>query len=171
MKKTLTWIAACALFLSGCGSAGGISAQTALPEPEQTGWQAVTTDVNAFRFGSSTEGPDFEYVLQQLDSIPLDQLIACSLTADGAYSEGIEDELRSRFLEAPNTVLTYLALMDNQTVDPNSGLTAAETVCWKIASADSVWYDGSEEFAQVLTACREAYPTGPVSALLEQMGK
>ena len=44
---------------------------------------------------------------------------------------------------------------------------AAEIVCQFIATTDAVMYDGTEEFAQTLSACREAYPEGPAAELLD----
>ena len=86
-----------------------------------------------------------------------------------AASEGACEELRSRFLEAPNTVLAYLVLMGDQKVDFWDNPLAAEVICQHIASADAAWHDGSEEFTQVIESCREIYPSGPVAELLDVM--
>ena len=81
------------------------------------------------------------------DAVPLDQLITFALVSD-ALSEGACDELRSRFLEAPNTVLAYLVLMGDQTVDFWDNPPAAEVICKEIASADAAWHGGTAEFTQ-----------------------
>jgi len=170
----------CLLLLSACGSMENRSpeqmdqsqSQTALPELEETEWQTVTTDAEAFNLNGSFDNPNFEYVFEHTDKVPLDQLIAFVLVADAA-SEGADDELRSRFLEAPNTVLAYLELMGDQVTElPGWEPTpTAEIICQFIASADAAWYDGSEEFAQTMTACREIYPDGRISELLDVMEK
>lgn len=108
MKKSFALIFALLLFLAGCGRAGGASAdhspEAAMPELEKTDWPAVSTDAGTFDLEGSFQNPNFEYVFNHTDTVPLDQLIAFCLVADGA-SEGACEELRNRFLEAPNTVL------------------------------------------------------------------
>lgn len=166
------------LLLSACGGTGRpLSKQTdqsavqaAWPELEQTKWQAISTDAEAFNLDGGWENPTFQYVQLHTDTVPLDQLIAFALVADG-LSEGAYDELRSRFLEAPNTVLAYLELMGDQIAElPGLEPTpAAELVCRFIASADAAWHDGSDEFTQTIAACREGYPQGRISELLDVM--
>ena len=90
-------------------------------------------------------------------------------TADGGPSEGACEELRSRFLESPHTVLAYLVLMGDQTVSSDDSTPAAEFICGQIASADAAWHDGSEEFAQVMESCKADYPEGPAAELLSKM--
>ena len=96
-------------------------------------------------------------------------LIAFTLTADGGPSEGACEELRSRFLESPHTVLAYLVLMGDQPVSSDDSTPAAEFICGQIASADAAWHDGSEEFAQVMESCKADYPEGPAAELLSKM--
>ena len=86
-----------------------------------------------------------------------------------ALSEVAYEELRSRFLEAPNTVLAYLVLMGDQTVDFWDNPPAAEVICKEIASADAAWHGGTAEFTQTMEVCRETYPSGPVAKLLDVM--
>ena len=176
MKKLFAFILAFFLFLSGCSSAESSStpqsenspSQVVLPELEKTDWLAVSTDAEVFNLNGSFDNPNFEYVFNHTDTVPLDQLIAFTLVADAA-SEGACEELRSRFLEAPNTVLAYLVLMGDQEVDFWDNPPAAEVICQHIASADAAWHDGSEEFTQVIESCREIYPSGPVAELLDVM--
>lgn len=166
----------CLLLLTGCGATEDISTpqendattQNAVPELENTDWQAVSTDAVAFDLDGGIDNPNFEYVFNHTDTVPLDQLIAFDLAAD-ALSEGSSDELRSRFLEAPNKVLAYLVLMGDQQVDFWDNPPAAEVICMSIASADAAWHGGSEEFAKTMETCRENYPSGPVAHLLDVM--
>lgn len=138
-----------------------------IPEMESTPWQTLTTDKETF----GLTGPEgYEYLHEHVHELPLDQLVIFAMYADGGYSEGAHDELRARFLEAPHKVLSYLVLLEDQTVhhggwpEPTK---IAEDVCSFIASADACWYEGSAEFAQTMAACREDYPSGPVAALLD----
>lgn len=164
------------LLLTGCGATEDISTpqendattQNVVPELENTDWQAVSTDAVAFDLDGGLDNPNFEYVFNHTDTVPLDQLIAFDLAAD-ALSEGSSDELRSRFLEAPNKVLAYLVLMGDQQVDFWDNPPAAEVICMSIASADAAWHGGSEEFAKTMGTCRENYPSGPVAHLLDVM--
>ena len=123
MKKLFAFIFAFFLFLSGCSSAESSStpqsenssSQVVLPELETTDWLAVSTDAEVFNLNGSFDNPNFEYVFNHTDTVPLDQLIAFTLVADAA-SEGACEELRSRFLEAPNTLLSDLVLSGYQKV-------------------------------------------------------
>ena len=103
-----------------------------------------------------------------MDTVSLDRLIAFALVADGGPSEGACEELRSRFLESPHTVLAYLMLMGEQTMADGQTQTAA-FLCEQIASADAAWHDGSEEFAKVMETCKAEYPDGPAAELLSKM--
>ena len=179
MKKILS-ILLVVLLLTACGTKDGGSpsqpdsdpapqASKALPELEETDWEALSTDAAAFGLSGGPDDPNFEYIFSHMDTVPLDQLVVFILTADGAYSEGATDELYHRFLEAPHKVLAYLVLLDGQITElPGwEPMPAAEIVCQFIATTDAVMYDGTEEFAQTLPACREAYPEGPAAELLD----
>lgn len=180
IRKKVSIGLACLFLLSACGGMGNSSLeqmdepqpQTTLPELEKTEWQTVTTDAEAFNLSGGFGNPNFEYVGLHTDTVPLDQLIAFALVADAA-SEGACCELRIRFLEAPHTVLAYLELMGEQVTELPGWEPAptAEIICQFIASADAAWYDGSEEFAQTMAACRETYPNGRISELLDVMEK
>ena len=177
MKKSFAFIFALLLFLLvACNSADNSSAQQSddsplemtMPELEKTDWLAVSTDAEVFNLNGGPDDPNFEYVFNHTDAAPLDQLIAFALVSD-ALSEGAYEELRSRFLEAPNTVLAYLVLMGDQTVDFWDNPPAAEVICKEIASADAAWHGGTAEFTQTMEVCRETYPSGPVAKLLDVM--
>lgn len=140
------------------------------PELEETEWQAVSIDLESFGLAQTLDDERFEYIFNHTDTVPLDQLIIFDLWGD-ALTEGSSEELRSRFLEAPDTVLAYLVLMGDQSVTlPGwEPMPAAEIVCQSIASADAAWHGGSEEFARTLAACRDRYPSGRISELLDVM--
>ena len=166
MKKSLLLLLSLVLLLSGCGSK--TPEQTAILELEKTDWPAVSTDAEAFALDGGFDNAKFAYVFEHTDTVPLDQLIAFALAAD-SLSEAARDELRTRFLEAPNTVLAYLVLMGEQKVKFGEQLPAAEAVCGLIATADAGWYGGSEDFTQTMEACRKNYPAGPAAHLLNVM--
>ncbi|WP_418371337.1 hypothetical protein, partial [Agathobaculum sp.] len=115
MKKAAVLVCMASVLLSGCSGAGGEKvsqtadscAQAVASELAKTDWTAVSTDANS---------EDAAYVMAHTDTVALDRLIAFTLTADGGPSEGACEELRSRFLESPHTVLAYLVLMGDQTV-------------------------------------------------------
>lgn len=167
------------LLLTACGTKDDVlpsqpdsdhapQASKALPELEETDWEALSTDAAAFGLSGGPDDPNFEYIFNHTGTVPLDQLVAFTLTADG-LSEGATDELYHRFLEAPHKVLAYLVLLDGQITElPGwEPMPAAEIVCQFIATTDAVMYGGTEEFAQTLSACRESYPEGPAAELLD----
>ena len=100
--RTLT-AALCLALLAGCGAE---TAGESLDADEMhPGWSTVTTDPSAY-------GITYQE-LEDLSGMPLDQLTAYCLGADGVYGENGFDQLYHRFLEAPDTVLSYLALIDS----------------------------------------------------------
>ena len=170
------------LLLAACGGQGALPsdaappqeeappAQSGFPELEETEWPAVSIDLESFGLTGTSDDERFEYIFNHTDTVPLDQLIVFDLWGD-ALTEGSSEELRSRFLEAPDTVLAYLVLMGDQivTLPGWEPMPAAEIVCQSIASADAAWHGGSEEFAATMAACRERYPAGRVAELLDVM--
>ena len=187
MKTNVTGIPALALalclLLAACGGQGGSPSEvpqedlppeeTALvpsgfPELEETEWEAVSVDLESFGLSKGCDDERFMYIFEHTNTVPLDQLIVFDLWGD-ALTEGSSEELRSRFLEAPDTVLAYLVLMGDQRVDYWDQPLAADKVCNSIATADAAWHGGSEEFAQTLAACRERYPSGRIAELLDVM--
>lgn len=187
MKTNVTGIPALALalclLLAACGGQGASPSEappedlppeeTALvpsgfPELEETEWEAVSVDLESFGLSVGHDDERFMYIMGHTDTVPLDQLIVFDLWGD-ALTEGSSEELRSRFLEAPDTVLAYLVLMGDQRVDYWDQPLAADVICRSIATADAAWHGGSEEFAQTLAACRERYPSGRIAELLDVM--
>ena len=187
MKMNVTGIPALALalclLLAACGGQGASPSgappedlppeETApvpsgFPELEETEWEAVSIDLESFGISQTLNDERFEYIFNHTNTVPLDQLIVFDLWGD-ALTEGSSEELRSRFLEAPDTVLAYLVLMGDQRVDYWDQPLAADVICRSIATADAAWHGGSEEFAQTLAACRERYPSGRIAELLDVM--
>jgi len=180
-SKILVLVLALLLVLTACGGGGAedvppapqevieeeLAAAPAL-ELEETDWPVVSIDLESFGLTTGFNDQRFMYIFDHTDTVPLDQLIVFDLWGD-ALTEGSSDELRSRFLEAPDTVLAYLVLMGDQRVDYWNQPLASEVICQSIASADAVWHDGTEEFTQTIAACRERYPTGRISELLDVM--
>ena len=123
--RTLT-AALCLALLAGCGAE---TAGESLDADEMhPGWSTVTTDPSAY-------GITYQE-LEDLSGMPLDQLTAYCLGADGVYGENGFDQLYHRFLEAPDTVLSYLALIDSRE--------ERELLCTHLASADVSWYGGTD---------------------------
>lgn len=187
MKMNVTGIPALALalclLLAACGGQGASPSEappedlppeetapvpSGFPELEETEWEAVSVDLESFGLSKGCDDERFMYIFEHTNTVPLDQLIVFDLWGD-ALTEGSSEELRSRFLEAPDTVLAYLVLMGDQRVDYWDQPLAADKVCNSIATADAAWHGGSEEFAQTLAACRERYSSGRVSELLDVM--
>ena len=187
MKTNVTGIPALALalclLLAACGGQGASPSEappedlppeetapvpSGFPELEETEWEAVSIDLESFGISQTLNDERFEYIFNHTNTVPLDQLIVFDLWGD-ALTEGSSEELRSRFLEAPDTVLAYLVLMGDQRVDYWDQPLAADVICMSIASADAAWHGGSEEFAATMAACRERYSSGRVAELLDVM--
>lgn len=171
------------LLLAACGGQGASPSdapqeelppeETALvpsgfPELEETEWEAVSVDLESFGLSTGCDDERFMYIFEHTNTVPLDQLIVFDLWGD-ALTEGSSEELRSRFLEAPDTVLAYLVLMGDQRVDYWDQPLAADVICMSIATADAAWHGGSEEFAATMASCRERYPSGRIAELLDVM--
>ncbi|HOQ03363.1 MAG TPA: hypothetical protein PLQ96_06030 [Bacillota bacterium] len=110
--------------------------------------------------------PDFsEYILGEL--------IAYYLYTDGAGSEGSAEVLYERFMEAPNTVLTYMALIGDQKARGGSSGndTAVDELCRAIASADVAWHDVTDEFSEILAKYQSIYPDGRIAGILSRLEK
>lgn len=171
------------LLLAACGGQGASPSEappedlppeetapvpSGFPELEETEWEAVSVDLESFGLSVGHDDERFMYIMGHTDTVPLDQLIVFDLWGD-ALTEGASEELRSRFLEAPDTVLAYLVLMGDQRVDYWEQPLAADVICMSIASADAAWHGGSEEFAATMASCRERYPSGRIAELLDVM--
>ena len=182
MKKGLVLLSALTLLLvcAGCGSASAprrdesagenVAAEENRPPAETVEWDVVSVHAEDFGMEATLDDPKFEEVFNHTQTVPLDQLIAFDLAAD-ALSEGSSDEIYRRFMEAPNTMLNYLALMGTQTVEwgLDDEVCAAEMVCRGIASADVCWHGATDEFDQIVAAYKEYYPDGRIAELLAIM--
>ncbi|MCL2336591.1 MAG: copper amine oxidase N-terminal domain-containing protein [Firmicutes bacterium] len=129
---------------------------------EKISWQVGSIASNDYGIKYSTDEMNFK-------QYPLDKLIAYCLNSDGAYSEGSFDELYQRFLEAPNTVLAYIALVgDSITRD---GIPAKIALCKIIVSEDVFFYDITKSFKTILEKLTETYPSGSVADILSCMNE
>lgn len=168
MKKAAVLVCMASVLLSGCSGAGGEKvsqtadscAQAVASELAKTDWTAVSTGYEQ-RGRCVCDGAYGHGRARQADRV--------YTYSRWRPSEGACEELRSRFLESPHTVLAYLVLMGDQTVSSDDSTPAAEFICGQIASADAAWHDGSEEFAQVMESCKADYPEGPAAELLSKM--
>ena len=138
------------------------------PYYEDVGWPVVSKNADDLIFGNSLEDPKFEYVFMNTNTVPLDQLVAFLMVADG-LSEGAADEMYHRFMEAPHTVLNYLASLGTQTKKlPVLGdVVVAEWICQDIASADVAWYGATDAFIRLIEDCKSTYSGDRVSELLD----
>lgn len=182
MKKFLALVSIVSLLLAcaGCGStpdnrndeldAVAVETEAKRPPVETVEWDVVSVQAEEFGMETTLDDPEFEAVFNNTKNTPLDKLIAFDLSAD-ALGEGSSDEIYCRFMEAPNTVLTYLALMGEQTVEWGvvGDVCAAEMICRGIASANVAWHDATEEFDKILEEYKEYYPDGRISELLAIM--
>lgn len=178
MKKTLSLLLATVLLAGMCGCAAGRStdvgqdessiAQTPpIPDYETTDWDACS--IQPSDYGITDEMLSF-MDMPDFSQLSLAALCAYALHTDGAGAEGSFDELYQRFMEAPHTVLNYLALLGDQAArGGDDGTTAAEALCRAIASADVVWYDSTQAFADILETCKAIYPSGRVASLLTSL--
>lgn len=139
-----------------------------MPDLEGVSWGAVSVKPMDFGMESTLDNPAFAEVFYNPSAAPLDKLIAFYLIADG-LGEGAGDELYARFIDAPHTVLTFLALLDNQMYEMTGQgeVSIAERICKSIAFADVVWYGATTEFDGIIEDYRNYYPTGRISKLLD----
>ena len=155
------YISALLLLLALTGCAVKPQATPPVEEPdwraENHAWQMVSTDPEDYGI-TYDEFP-------ALDGWPLDKLAAYCLGSDGIYAEEGFDRLYHYFLEAPHTCVAYFSLIQNEEQQ--------ETLCNHIAAIDADWYEGTEEFQEILSKLAEAYPggmEGRIVQLLENGG-
>lgn len=169
MKKMLTFtvIPVITLFLVACGSTDAKQSDDMTSSSQKTenySWQVVSMAPEDYGIVY-----DDDTALTGWGDYPLDKLCAYYLGSDGAYAEGSGDELYRRFMDAPNTVLNYLALIGEQTVPiSNNGSTASALtlLCRNIAGADVAWYGNTDEFSQIMKQYQKIYTTGKVADVL-----
>lgn len=139
------------------------SPQPVIPD-KPVDWQVISLAPNDYGIVYDTDHMDVK-------PFPLAKLCVYYLYSDGAYAEGAHDELYRRFMEAPHTVLNFLALLGDQMArgGQTGELTAAAELCRAIAFADVFWHDSPPEFAAILEQYRELYPDGRIAKLLDTL--
>ena len=128
---------------------------------ENTSWQVISIAPEDYGIVYDVDNMEFE-------QFPLDKLIAYYLSSDGAFAEGSCEVLYQRFLEAPITVLTYIALIgDSVVIKRLSGdIPARVSVCRAIAIADVVQHDVTDSFSAILEQLEEVYSSGSMAEVL-----
>ena len=185
MKKIISVMICFVLMLSGYGCAKdekepmGTKSEPTVSTTEQTigetyandAWTGAATAIpEDFGMENSLDDPEFAEVFDNTHTAPLDKLVAFCLIADG-LSEGATDELYRRFINEPNTVLTFLELLGDETY-PLTGLgevSIAEWTCKNIALAAAAWHGDTTEFADTTAQYQGIYPDGRISQLLDIM--
>lgn len=162
-------VAAMAITICGCSSRVSVPAENITPaDYESVEWNAVSIEPKDYGITeemlSCEEMPDFS-------QLTLAALCAYYLHTDGAGAEGSGDTLYERFMEAPNIVLNYFALIGNQIA--RGGATGNESavteLCRTIASADVAWHDTTEEFSLIIKQYQEIYPEGRIAEILSSL--
>ncbi|MEG1633312.1 MAG: hypothetical protein RR314_04595 [Oscillospiraceae bacterium] len=178
MKKCTLAIAAAVLFvfLSACASNANPlapsreSAPALSAEFEKTEWDAVSL---APEDCGITQDMLSHAETQDFSRYSLAKLCAYYLHTDGAGTSSSSELLYQRFIEAPNTVLTYFALLgdpvDRGEIDGEEA--KVTELCRAIANTDVIQHDSSEEFDAILEEYNEIYPSGRISALLSCLQK
>jgi len=148
------WILVCLflLVLPGCAPET-LPAEESDWRNETPSWQMVSTDPKDY--GISYD--DFS----NLEGWPLDKLVAYCLGADGIYAEEGFDQLYHYFMEAPCTCVTYFALIQDEA--------QRDILCSHIAAADVYWYEGTQEFQEILTKLAEVYPGGTEGDIVQSI--
>jgi hypothetical protein len=163
------------VILGGCGGTAAKPPDNTVAEPPSKSgpWAELTPPLSG-----DLEKPDWPVVsivpedygivyepesLSELAGYPLDKLIAYYLGSDGAYAEGSSYELYRRFLDAPNTVLTVIALIGDEAA---RGETFARDLLCQSIALSAAWSDDGDAFSGVLERCEKAFPVGSVAEVL-----
>lgn len=167
------------LLLWGCGAATAPDPAPVGPEEEGSTVEVISP-LEDFHLESPSwqvvdlspeDHATFQESMAQLKEISLEELTALCLWASPEEREKGEEELYRRFLEAPNTVLSYFVLVGRQTTDvPGLGtVDAMEYLCECIGAQDEA-RGVTKEFQQVLDAGQRTFPGGGwVQGLLTRM--
>jgi hypothetical protein len=137
------------LIISGCGGTAANPGAGTPAVPESPDWPVLSIAPEDFGIEYDAES------IGQLQEYPLDKLMAYYLGADGAYAEGASCELYRRFLDAPDTVLTAIALTGGETV---RGTPARDLLCRAIACS-AAWSE-TEAFNGILERYEKTPPAG-----------
>lgn len=151
MKKALLML----LVLASVGTIAGCTSSAT--SGTSADYEVVAWDVASIvpeDYGITQEMQDLR-AEPNWSELTLAELCAYRLCTDGAGGELASTVLAERFMEAPNTVLNYLAMLGNH---PE----AVERLCSGIA-----WFAPSKEaLGQTLEQCQALYPSGRVSEIL-----
>ena len=142
-----------AMLLTGCTVKKTAVEHPVIPEENPT-WQAVGTAPKDFGIVYDDAS------MAELYDYPLDKLAAYLMGADGVYGEAAHEEFYQRFMEAPDTVMSYLTLVDEQ---------SRQTLCWAVVSADAGWYEKTQQFQTILDTYSELYEGDRNAEILEQI--
>lgn len=158
---------AAVILLTGCTAKTQETpvAQTKAANSQQTGDCSVLPEEDPAWRVVSTAPEDFGIVyddasMVEINDYPLDKLAAYLLGSDGVYAEGAHEEFYQRFLEAPDTVMSHLALVDEQ---------SRQTLCWAVVSADIWWYKQTERFQKILDVYSEVHGNGEKEKVLKMI--
>ena len=185
MKKIILVMVCVALMLSvyGCTTNEkqpiGTTSESVISTTEQTIGETYANDAwtgaaiaipEEFGMENSLDDPEFAEVFDNTHTAPLDKLVAFCLIADG-LSEGATDELYRRFINEPNTALTFLELLGDQTYTLTGlgEVPIAEWTCENIALAAAAWHGDTTAFTDTISQYRGIYPDGRISQLLDIM--
>ena len=150
--------------------------ETAEPEnpPPPEDYEAV--DWLVFSITPEDYGIEYGPDLPDWSAFPLDKLGVYCMYSDGVYSEGSYPHLYQRFMDAPDTVLHYLALIGNHTIYPGTDWErdAVQTLCSGIASTDANWADvcypnDIRRFSRIIEQYRQLYPNGRIAEILDAL--
>ncbi len=145
---------AAAMLLTGCTAKKTAAAEHPVIPEENPTWQAVSTAPEDFGIVYDDAS------MAELHGYPLDKLAVYLLGSDGVYAEAAHEEFYQRFMEAPDTVMSYLTLVDEQ---------SRQTLCWAVASADAGWYKKTQQFQEILDTYSQLYEGDPKAGILEQI--
>lgn len=121
------------------------------PAPEAPEWQVVSTEAGDFGIAYDD--------LEDLSGYPLDKLAAYCLGSDGIYAEQGFDQLYHRFLEAPNTCVSYFALIQDKEEQ--------DALCGQLTAAAASWYAENGAFSTILTQLEQTDRTAGEKAVVD----
>lgn len=139
-------------FLPGCGKADVSVENSSL---NHRSWQIVSITPDDYNITYNVESGE------DISIYPLDKLIAYYLGSDGAFSEGSSEELYQRFICAPETVIDYLCLIDDND--------AQAQICKAISGANVYWHDSEEIYTDILQTLGQADANSEKAELISSL--
>ena len=159
MKKPILHVAILLVLLIciGCSTSSGSSSDavqqgTNVIEFENPSWQVMSINYEDYCIVYDLDE------MSDFDQFPLSKLVAYVLGSDGAHTEPSIDELYHRFMEAPNIVLFYIALIDD--------ISAKTMLCNLVAGVDVDWYGNTYSFNAILNQYEKNYKTGDIADVI-----